>query len=116
MHRYHPKHQYNRIRIKSLSPGYYDPDIRMLHACFDLYSEWFHYNVFKEKLIDKSTVNEQDPDLWDEMMTLYQWWTVEKPESDLHGPSTMLEADSIEAKEDDMFMRLIKIRGHIWYL
>ena len=89
MHRFVPKHQYNKIHIKSLTAGYYDPDIRMLHACFDMFAEWFHYNVFEEKLMDKSTVNENDPDLWDEMMTLYKWWTVEKPEFDNDSTTTL---------------------------
>lgn len=40
MHRYHPKHQYNRIRIPSLEPGYYDPDMRIFHSMFDIVSEY----------------------------------------------------------------------------
>ena len=116
MHRFHPKHQYNRIRIKSLSPGYYDPDIRMLHACFDLYTEWFRYNVFEEKLMDRSTVDEGNPGLWDEMMALYLWWTVKKPEFEVDNTTTLADMEAMEEQEDEMLMRLMKIRRHIWYL
>src|SRR5665213_300874 len=34
-HRYIKKHQYNVLRPKTLEPGYYDPDTRILHACME---------------------------------------------------------------------------------
>lgn len=116
IHRWHPKHQYNVVRIKSLEPGYYDPDIRMLHACFDMYVEWFRYNTIEAELMNKESIDGNNPGMWDEMMELYKWWTVEKPERDRAEFITWESNEEHEEKEDEMLIRLMKIRRHIWYL
>jgi hypothetical protein len=43
LHRFHPKHKYNVIKLK-LEPGYYDWDVRIIHATFELFSEWMECN------------------------------------------------------------------------
>ena len=116
LHRFVPKYQYNKIHIKSLEPGYYDPDIRMLHGCFDLFTEWFHYNVFEAKLMDRETIDETNVGMYDEMMTLYKWWTVTKPEWDMRDDLIYSDIEKFEEVEDEMLSRLMKIRRSIWYL
>ena len=111
MHRFHPKHRYNTIKMASLDAGYYDPDVRMLHACFDLFTEWFKYNAFDEKLITKETFSEH----WDEAMELYLWWTVKHRDDELNSKTMQDRARNAEI-EDEMLIRLIKIRRHIWYI
>ena len=39
-HRFNPKHQYNKINNLNLKAGYYDPDIRIKQAMFELFCEW----------------------------------------------------------------------------
>ena len=116
MHRYCPKYQYNVVRMPSLEPGYYDPDVRMLHACFDMFAEWFHYNVFEAKLMDHHCIDEGAPGTYDEMMELYKWWTVSKPEFELREDVSYVDQMNFEKTEQEMLLRLITIRRHIWYL
>jgi len=107
IHRFHPSHRYNVIKIKTLSPGYYDPDVRMLHACFDLFAEWFRYNTIENEHMTKKSLEETNPGVWDEMVELYKWWSVYHVDPDW----SMGGAE----KEDEMMMRLMKIRRCIWY-
>ena len=116
MHRFWPKYKYNTINITSLEPGYYDPDVRMLHACFDLFAAWFHYNVFETELMDHASIDENSPGMYDEMMELYKWWTVVKPEFDVRDDTTYVDSMNFEKVEQEMLVRLIAIRRQIWYL
>lgn len=39
MHRFHPKHRYNIIKLP-LKLSYYDWNIRIIYATFELFCEW----------------------------------------------------------------------------
>lgn len=88
----------------------------MLHACFDMFAAWFHYNVFEEHLMDHETIDEGSPGTYDEMMELYKWWTVSKPEFELRDDITFMDSMNFEKVEDEMLARLMKLRRHFWYL
>lgn len=47
----------------------------------------------------------------DEVMALYRWWTVErKSERDADDGTT----DVVDDKDDEMLLRLVKVRGILW--
>ena len=71
-HRYIPKHQYNVIRIKDLEPGYYDPDVLILHSNFQLLTEWYHNNIFDME-------HSPNKEMFDIAKELVDWWENVRP-------------------------------------
>ena len=99
-------HRYNVINIRSLKPGYYDYDTRMLHACFQLLEDYVEEGLasqnsegFEEQfkrgrcvaaglghldwaISDPDCNQGASPNQADrarEHKELYLWWTVERP-------------------------------------
>jgi hypothetical protein len=86
------------LKILSLPNGrrWVDRDIVMLHACFQILSDF----VELEKG-DTHVHYETHKDFVDEIRSLYNWWKVRK--------------DLWESEEDnEMLERLIKIRELLW--
>src|SRR5882724_4329476 len=90
-YRYVRRHQYNIIRT-DLPPGYYDEDIRMLHACFAIlesYVDWHggddELEKFTQELRDQPDRNAPEGmntgqiNLQTEAVALYRWWKVDRP-------------------------------------
>lgn len=91
------------IKIQSLDPAYktwIDRDEIMLHACFQILKDC----VEKER-VDTHCNYETHKEFVDEVRFLYNWWL-----------SRMNNTDPIENMEEDneMLIRLIKIRGQLW--
>jgi len=82
------------LRIKSLPTGWTDRDEIMLHACFQILTDC----VEKEN-VDTHCSYETHKDFVDEVRFLYQWWLDRKEISDI---------------DDEMLLRLIKIRKQLW--
>ena len=76
LHRFHPKHRYNILKPRSLKPGYYDSDMRILHACMDELSEFVEWNK-KNNWIEWSG-DEKHQHAWSEMMAIYKWWNKDR--------------------------------------
>lgn len=79
-------HQYNVIRIKTLSPTWQDRDRVLLHAAFQILTDF----VDREHPFDHFDVmRSQNKDDWEEVLGLYAWWTVERParEDPFAGPT-----------------------------
>jgi hypothetical protein len=90
-----------KLKIESLSKDEWkDADEIMLHACFQLLKDC----VEKEK-VDSTCNYEAHKDFVDEVRFLYNWWKerVNKP--------TNLDQ---MAEDDEMLIRLIKIRTGLW--
>lgn len=95
------------LKIKSLpsAKSWLDRDIIMLHACFQILEDC----VELEK-VDEHVNYDAHKDFVDEVRFLYQWWKKRKAQED---DSTI--DDLVQMKEDDeMLIRLIKIRGCLW--
>lgn len=145
IHRYVPKHQYNVLRPATLKPGYYDPCDRILHACMEELREYFekgapdiswdsdehHAQVYSEmKEIynwwTDTFKNHEDrlnkeypfPDLptmfyafnprhADEPIVI-EWRRI----ADIH----RVADDKLIEEEEQMLIRLMKIRKSMWYL
>ena len=64
--------RFNKVEIRSLKPGYYDVDHRLLHVCFNLLVDF----VEKEKPF-KHIDWDHDPEhqlAASEIKSLYNWW------------------------------------------
>lgn len=91
-HRFNPKHRYNIVRLTRLEPGYYDPDMRLFYAMFEVFEDFM-----KDQLKDPHVVWEysesdfpefmlkEEPESvkeeiesrnarWKEMNEIYDWW------------------------------------------
>jgi len=150
LHRFVKKHQYHVLRPKTLSPGYYDPDTRILHGMMEELRKF--YETGANNIEWES--DDLHSDAYKEMTAIYDWWVNEYPNraerlnqthplpdrpSDI--PNTfgwMMDDDfkdhpaSIEwskiskerfeieeswhKEEEEMLIRLIKIRAFLWYV
>jgi len=87
-HRFHPKHRYTVHKIKSLPPGYYDPDTLIVHHSFDIFAEFMEFQLsgksytkwtnFEED-VEQGHMSQEEADereaVWKTMNELYDWWT-----------------------------------------
>lgn len=69
--------RFNKVEIRSLKPGYYDVDHRILHASFQLLKDF----VEKEKPFDCIDWDHDEKHRFaaGEIKALYHWWTVDYP-------------------------------------
>lgn len=95
----------NVLKIESLSKAWADKDIVMLHACFQLLTDY----VEKEETM-VPTDWEQSPEFQaakDEIDFLYDWWRSRSEDTD------ELEREQFEI-DSEMLIRLVKIRRFLW--
>ncbi len=81
-----------------------DKDMVMLHVCFQLLSDC----VEEENLLDGHTDwghTEETRKIKTEIESLYRWWN-ERKENDVD--------EQQYEKDNEMLIRLIKIRKHLW--
>jgi hypothetical protein len=146
-YRFIPKHQYHFINT-GLKPNYYEIDTRILHGCFNLFKEFYEYQLVNSHIDWEH--DEQHKEIWNEMSTIYNWWLwynndrekelkpypkIPKEQDSLYfifsdrerknRNPILLEWDKVseenfktkeswEKQEEEMFIRLIKIRRHLW--
>lgn len=142
-YRVHPSHRYHVVntmdkwgKLNGVTYGWEEVDHQMMYACFKLLVDY----VEKQRpfdLIDFQT-EEINKALGKEILDLYGWWTVTRPQerqdlaaawSKLPRPqfdengrwSPRPEARELvdrnrdlDAKDDEMLMRLVKVRRHLW--
>ena len=145
IHRYVPRHQYNVLRPASLKPGYHDPCERILHACMEELREYFekgapdiswdsdehHAHVYSEmkeiydwwvntylnheERLDKEYPFPKDVPIGrilghkhDDDPAVIEWRRI----ADIHHKAE----DQLLAQEEEMLIRLMKIRRSLWYL
>ena len=101
----------NVLKIKTLPKGWTDKDFVMLHACFQLLTNFLK----KEKpfkLIDWEHDKEHQ-DAKAELIFLNNWW---KKRKKLEENSSMLNNRNAPQNSEDseMLMRLVKVRLFLW--
>lgn len=69
--------RFNKVELRSLKPGYYDADHRILHASFQLLKDF----VEKERPFERIDWerDEGHRNAASEIKALYHWWTVDYP-------------------------------------
>ncbi len=89
------------LKIDSLpdSTNWVDRDFIMLHACFQILQD-----CVDEEKVDEHCDYESHKDFVDECKILYNWWIVRKND---------LSFDN-DGEDDEMLMRLMKIRTGLW--
>jgi hypothetical protein len=87
------------LKIKSLpnSKEWVDRDIIMLHACFQILCDFMELEKG-----DEHVNYEFHKDFVDEVRFLYNWWGDRK------------ERDGMEGEDNEMLLRLMKIRECLW--
>ncbi len=100
----------NILNIDTINADWCDKDIVMLHACFQLLTDF----VEKEDINDLQTNWNQDDlhkHVKKEIDELYSWWKI-RVTNDSVEPITL---NKVQYEEDnEMLIRLIKIRGFLW--
>lgn len=144
LHRYHPKHRYNVVKL-NLEPGYYDPDAQIFEAIFTLLTDFVELNTEKQTIAWDA--DEPHVAAWKEMNELVHWYKEIYPnreeELDKLRPEPRvsfkkmmshehdddpemieyrkyldmrMEAENQWVKDDEaMLIRAIKLRPFLWY-
>ena len=144
LYRISPKHRYHVVRT-GRKPGYCDPDIQMIHCAFELLKEFVNFNIEKQIVNwdadewHKEAWNEmmslntwwvyERPEREDKFDREHTWPKIDRLglfDKEKQDDPNVIEYRRIlnlynDAKErwhqedEDMFIRLIKIRRYLWY-
>jgi hypothetical protein len=126
----------NILKIESLTDGWRDKDRVLLHACFQLLSDFvekempkfpsINWNVspdltntvIKGIQFDQNTTDENTSantrDIKKEFEELYAWWQEWKKRGVAERKSTFEEDHADYLKENEMLKRLIDLRMYMW--
>lgn len=126
----------NILKITSLTEGWRDKDSVLLHACFQLLSDFVeqeipkfpHINwnvsadvsnsVFKGIEFNPANDEKNDPtntrDIKKEFEELYAWWQEWKKREDKEKVSSFEEEHADYLKENEMLRKLIDLRMYMW--
>ncbi len=126
----------NLLKIKSLSKGWRDKDSVLLHACFQLLSDFVEQeipkfpqinwnvsadvsnSVFKGIEFNPGSTEENDStntrDTKKEFEELYAWWQEWKKKEDIKKNYTFEEDHADYLIENEMLKRLIDLRMYMW--
>ena len=125
-YRFDRKHQYHIIRTE-LEPGYHDCDYQILHGAFAPFKDFMDniYDGESHVIWDYSEVEPQEymseeyiavrQELWNEMETLYYWWTSrDSRQENMDANWTPELEEAADKEETEMLCRLIHIRKYLW--
>ncbi|MEK7224838.1 MAG: hypothetical protein AAB221_04060 [Bacteroidota bacterium] len=126
----------NILKITTLNKGWRDKDSVLLHACFQLLSDFVeqeipkfpHINwnvsadvsnsVFKGIEFNPGSAEENGPantrDIKKEFEELYAWWQEWKKREDKEEVSSFEEEHADYLKENEMLRKLIDLRMYMW--
>jgi hypothetical protein len=126
----------NLLKIESLSDGWRDKDSVLLHACFQLLSDFveqempkypfINWNipvdsmnfVIRDVQFNTDKTEEVDPantrDIKKEFEELYAWWQEWKKKDETERRSTFEEDHADYLEENEMLKRLIDLRMYMW--
>jgi hypothetical protein len=101
----------NVLKIKTLSEGWIDPDLLMLHACFQVLTDFLEKeNPFRLISWDN---DEEHIQAKNEIIILHEWWQKRKIlEEDLPTLNNRFAPQNIE--DTEMLIRLMKVRTFLW--
>jgi hypothetical protein len=126
----------NILKIESLTEGWCDKDSVLMHACFQLLSDFVEQeipkfphidwnvsadvsnSVFKGIAFTPGSTEEKDStktrDIKKEFEELYAWWQEWKKKEDNERNSSFEEDHADYIKENEMLKRLIDLRMYMW--
>ncbi len=101
----------NIVHLPTLSSDWIDKDQVILHACFQLLCDC----IEKENLLEVTDWEQEEylRSAKKEIQTLYNWW---KERIKMYGGNSVdvLHDEKIYDKDDEMLIRLIKVRRYLW--
>lgn len=117
----------NRFHVvdTGLKPDYYDKDIILLHACFNLLVDFVEVECAAVQGATKlpnpeegvKRLQEKAKFLWwqgksaQEALCLYYWWKNIRP---MRNEDDFTMEDVYYRKDTEMLVRLVKLRGFMW--
>lgn len=101
----------NVLKIKTLSKGWIDPDLLILHACFQILADFLEKeNPFRLISWDH---DEEHKEAKNEIVLLYDWWQKRKLlVEDIPTLNNRFASQNLE--DTDMLIRLMKVRTFLW--
>lgn len=99
------------LRCHEYKWGWRDRDMLILYACFNLLQAYveqedpFGFIDWDDNLVAQHIGNE--------IRALYAWWTEERPMRN-QIQSSYEAYESFDIEDDEMLLRLMKIRRHLW--
>ena len=99
------------LNIQTLSGEYCDKDIVILHACFQLLTNFVEGEEAFTSHVDWAHDNEHKK-AKEEIMLLYNWWSTRKILDNLNNIND-LEKEQYE-EDNNRLIRLIKVRQFLW--
>jgi len=99
------------LHIETINADWCDKDIVMLHACFQLLTDFIEKEVSKD-VID-GEYDENVKNARKEMDELYKWWK-QHIAKEAEGKLEPIYKEEQYENDNEMLIRLIKIRRHMW--
>jgi len=99
------------LHIETINADWCDKDIVMLHACFQLLTDFIEKEVSKDAIdgeFDENVKNARK-----EMDELYKWWK-QRIAKEAEGKLEPIYKEEQYENDNEMLIRLIKIRRHMW--
>lgn len=103
----------NCLKIESLNEGWCDKDHVLLHACFQLLSDFVEKEMRAHNYPDWNATTESRH-AKKEIEALYEWWQQRKNDTIMDKSTSSGEDLAIYAKDNEMLKRLVDIRMHLW--
>lgn len=88
------------IKIKTLKPAWWDKDEVLLHAMFQILSNFIELER-PDKTVDW-TSSEQDAIAWKEIQFLYNWWNKDRPLRESQDPLNDFEYPKLKSVETEI--------------
>lgn len=105
-------HNPNTLHIDTINADWCDKDIVLLHACFQLFTDC----IEKEDLNNMTdwTQDEKFASAKVEIDELYNWWKDRVKKENDGKPEGLILSEKQYEKDNEMLIRLIKIRKYLW--
>ncbi len=104
----------NILKIESLADGWCDKDFVLLHACFQLLTDFIQKEMLPmDKYLDWNE-NEETKKGRKEIEELDAWWREWKKSDRGHKTTSSDEDRADYLKENEMLKRLIDVRMYLW--
>lgn len=105
-------HRYNVVVCRSLPPTWCDRDYLLLHAAFQILTDFiekeepWEFAATPDEL--RESYSEDRMRDWERIRLLYRWWKVRVKEDD------WADVDAQRKEDNAMLHRLVNLRGYFW--
>ena len=104
-------HNPNILHINTINADWCDKDIVMLHACFQLLTDFVEKEIAKDRT--DWEYDENNKSARKEIDELYSWWK-QRITEDEAGKVNPIGNEGQYETDNEMLIRLIKVRKYMW--